>query len=182
VADFLSEEPLPVDAGDFRLIDRCVLDALQRLDDVQPYLRGAIAAMGFEQVGVEYERSARASGESKFSYRHLVGLSLDGILNHSTVPLRIATYTGFTISALTILGIVGYAIARAWLGQDWPAGFATTTALILLSLGVNALFLGVIGEYLGRIYKQVKRGPNTIVERAIDSAAGPALAADRPEL
>lgn len=167
LANVLSEDPLPLDAGDFRLVDRCVLDVLARLDDVQPYLRGTIASMGFEQVGVEYERAARERGESKFTFRQLLGFSLDGILNHSTVPLRAASYTGLTVCALTIVGTAGYLLARFAFGQDWPAGFATTTALILMGIGLNALFLGVIGEYLGRIYKQLKRGPNTIIEREI---------------
>lgn len=169
--DVLSEDPLPWDAGDFRLIDRKVLDVLSRLEDAQPYLRGTIAAMGFEQVGVPYERDARVHGESKFPLRQMIGLSVDGILNHSVVPLRIATFTGLAISALTFIGIVAYLVGRVVLGQDWPAGFATTTALILLGIGLNGLFLGVIGEYLGRIYKQVKRGPNTIIERSIDREA-----------
>jgi len=169
--DILSEDPLPWDAGDFRLIDRKVLDVLCKIEDAQPYLRGTIAAMGFDQIGVPYERDARAHGESKFPLRQMIGLSLDGILNHSVVPLRIATFTGLGISVVTFLGIVAYLVGRLAFGQQWPAGFATTTALILLAIGLNGLFLGVIGEYLGRIYKQVKRGPNTIIERSIDREA-----------
>lgn len=167
--DVLSEDPLPWDAGDFRLIDRKVLDVLCKLEDAQPYLRGTIAAMGFEQVGVPYERDARTHGESKFPLRQMIGLSVDGILNHSVVPLRMATFTGLAISLLTFFGIIAYLVGRVVFGQEWPAGFATTTALILLAIGLNGLFLGVIGEYLGRIYKQVKRGPNTIIERSIES-------------
>jgi dolichol-phosphate mannosyltransferase len=167
--DVLSEDPLPWDAGDFRLVDRKVLDVLSQLDDAQPYLRGTIAAMGFEQVGVPYERDARTYGESKFPLRQMIALSVDGILNHSVTPLRVATFTGLAISLLTFLGIVMYLVGRLFFGQDWPAGFATTTALILLAIGLNGLFLGVIGEYLGRIYKQVKRGPNTIIERSIEN-------------
>ena len=168
VANLLAEDPLPLDAGDFRLIDRVVLDVLCETNDAQPYLRGAIAAMGFEQIGVEYARDKREHGESKFSFGSLLALSLDGILNHSIVPLRIATYTGLIISGLTFLGAIVFGIGRYFLGQQWPAGFATTTILIMLSLSLNALFLGVIGEYLGRIYKQVKHGPNVVVERQID--------------
>lgn len=165
--DSLSEDDLPLDAGDFRLVDRRVLEELKSFDDYQPYLRGTVAALGFSQIGIPYNRAERARGTSKFSFGELVGLALDGILNHSVVPLRIATYTGLTVSVLTLLAIVGYSIARLWFGASWPPGFASIIVLILGSLGLNALFLGIIGEYLGRIYKQVKRRPLTIIEREI---------------
>lgn len=173
LAAALSEDPLQLDAGDFRLVDRAIIDVLASSQDAQPYLRGAIAAMGFEQVGVAYERAERTSGKSKFTLGGLLGLSLDGILNHSVVPLRVASYTGIAVAALMIIGSMGFLVGRLMFGQDWPAGFATTTLLILLSISLNALFLGIIGEYLGRVYKQVKRGPNAIVELAIDPVTHP---------
>ena len=166
--DSLSEDPLPLDAGDFRLVDRRVLNELLKFEDNQPYLRGTIAALGFEQIGIPYNRGERQHGESKFSFGQLIGLALDGILNHSVVPLRIATYLGLLISVATFLGTVGYALGRLVFGKDWPPGFASIIILILGSLSLNALFLGVIGEYLGRIYRQVKRRPLTIVERELN--------------
>jgi glycosyltransferase involved in cell wall biosynthesis len=169
--DSLSEDELPHDAGDFRLVDRCVLDELRNFEDYQPYLRGTIAALGFDQIGVPYDRAERQHGESKFSFRELMGLALDGILNHSVVPLRIATYLGLAISVSTLLAIFGYLIGRVLLGKNWPPGFASIVVLILGSLSLNALFLGIIGEYLGRIYRQVKRRPLTIVERELNGAA-----------
>ncbi len=168
VANVLAEDSLPLDAGDFRLIDRRVLEVLCATNDAQPYLRGAVAAMGFEQIGVPYQREKREHGRSKFSLGSMLALSLDGILNHSIIPLRLATFTGLTVSVLTLIGTVMFAVGRSVFGQQWPAGFATTTILITLSLSLNALFLGIIGEYLGRIYKQVKHGPNVIIEAAID--------------
>jgi dolichol-phosphate mannosyltransferase len=165
--DFLSEDRLPHDAGDFRLVDRRVLDELARMEDSRPYLRGAIATLGFNQVGIAYDRAERLHGSSKFSWGQLVSLALDGILNHSVVPLRVATYTGVGVAVLTTLGIGGYVAGRVLFRQDWPAGFATTTVLLLLGISLNALFLGIIGEYLGRIYVQVKRRPITVVERRI---------------
>jgi glycosyltransferase involved in cell wall biosynthesis len=165
--DSLSEDDLPHDAGDFRLVDRRVIDELALIDDSQPYLRGALATLGFNQIGVPYDRAERERGTSKFSLRDLTGLAVDGILNHSIVPLRVATYTGLTISFLTFLGLVFCASAKLFFGRSWPAGFATTTILILLSLTLNAIFFGIIGEYLGRIYKQVRRKPMTIIEREI---------------
>ena len=107
----------------------------------------------------------------------MAGLALDGILNHSVVPLRVATYLGLLISVVTFLGIVSYGIGRAVLGKDWPPGFATIVILILGSLSLNALFLGVIGEYLGRIYRQVKRRPLTIVERELNVPGAAAASA-----
>ena len=168
VIDRLSEDRIPVDAGDFRLISRRVIDILRSLDDAQPYLRGTIASLGFRQVGVEYQRAARQRGESKFPISKLVSLAVDGILNHSTVPLRISTYFGLAISVVTLLGLAGYLLAKLIFGSRWPAGFATLAALILVSISVNAMLLGIIGEYLGRMYTQVKKRPLTIIEDRID--------------
>jgi dolichol-phosphate mannosyltransferase len=165
--DALSDDHLPHDAGDFRLVSRQVVDLIREVDDYHPYLRGLIASFGFEQVGIPYDRSARASGESKFSFGQLTSLAVDGILQHSVIPLRIASITGLVLALIMVLVIVGYAIGRIFFGQEWPAGFATTTVLLLLGIVLNALFLGIIGEYLGRIYQQVKKRPITIIEREI---------------
>src|ERR1039457_765007 len=175
--DALSEDPLPHDAGDFRLVDRRILNELRAFEDYQPYLRGTIAAIGFQQIGLSYDRAERLTGESKFSFGELFGLALDGILNHSVVPLRIATLLGSVVSVTTLLGIVGYMIGRLFLGRNWPPGFATIIILILGSLSLNALFLGIIGEYLGRIYRQVKRRPLTIIERELNAPDGRAESA-----
>ena len=172
IANFLSEDPLPVDAGDFRLVDRKIVRTLKQLDDSQPYLRGAISAMGFRQKGIPYDRQSRVAGESKFSVGDLFGLALDGILNHSTVPLRVATFIGLGVSALTLGGVVVFVFGKFAYGTDWPAGFATLITVSLGGMALNALFLGIIGEYLGRIYKQVKRGPLTVIEASIDDNPG----------
>jgi polyisoprenyl-phosphate glycosyltransferase len=168
LADFLSDEKLPVDAGDFRLISRRIIDLLGSCEDAQPYLRGTIATFGFKQVGIEYERNARQRGESKFPLSKMIALAVDGILNHSTVPLRISTYFGITVSALTFLMMLGYMVAKLVMHLPWPAGFTTLAALILLSISINAMLLGIIGEYLGRMYRQMRKKPFTIIERAID--------------
>lgn len=168
VIDILSETPLPRDAGDFRLVDRRILDQLKSLKDAQPYLRGAIAGLGFRQTGIIYDRDSRNWGSSKFTLGKLTSLAIDGILNHSVVPLRVATVIGLFFSALSFFGVLAYIFAKFYLGQDWPAGFTTITILVLLTMGLNALFLGIIGEYVGRIYKQVKRGPNSIIEAELN--------------
>jgi dolichol-phosphate mannosyltransferase len=167
--DSLSEEKLPVDAGDFRLISRRVIDVLCEYRDSNPYLRGTIATLGFDQIGVPYVRQPRTLGESKFPFSKLLSLALDGILNHSTVPLRLATYFGLATSLLTILLMVSYAFVRVVLHAPWPAGFTTLAALILLSISINAMLLGIIGEYMGRMYRQVRQTPVSIIEAVIDN-------------
>jgi dolichol-phosphate mannosyltransferase len=166
--DLLSEDKLPVDAGDFRLISRRVIDLVCAYRDANPYLRGTIATLGFEQIGVPYARNARKFGESKFPFSKLLSLALDGILNHSTVPLRFATYFGLVTSVLTVILMLCYAFVRLILRAEWPAGFTTLAALILLSISINAMLLGIIGEYLGRMYRQVREAPVSIIESVVD--------------
>ena len=165
--NFVSADELPHDAGDFRLVDRKILEALREIDDFHPYLRGLIASFGFEQTGIEYERDERTSGMSKFGFWRLLGLATDGLLLHSVVPLRIATAVAFAFSLLMLIGIGIYTYGRLVLDQPWPTGFATLAILTMTGIILNALFLGVIGEYLGRIYQQVKRRPVTLVEAEI---------------
>ena len=165
VIAWLSNDNLPLDAGDFRLVDRCVLDLLHH------YLRGYIASLGYRQMGVAYYRAKRQHGETSFRLSTLVNLALDGIVSHSTLPLRLASIVGLLLSAFAMLAIAVYfALWLAYGDKSWPAGFATLAFLVLLSLAVNAIFLGIIGEYLARIYHQVKPQPLTIVERFVDCA------------
>lgn len=171
IIDWLSEDALPHDAGDFRLVDRCVLNELARIEDSQPYLRGTIAAMGFKQTGIPYDRSLRERGETKFPLRALITLAVDGILNHSIVPLRLATFTGLAVSVITFVGVVALTSGRLIFGAQWPRGFATLAVLQLMALSLNAMFLGVIGEYLGRVYQQVKRRPLTIIDQTWNAEA-----------
>lgn len=167
----LSEDDLPIDAGEFRLVDRVILDELRNVDDTSPYVRGLISSMGFSQIGVEYDRQARLAGESKFPLRALIGLAVDGVLNHSLIPLRIASLTSLIVAMITFVIIFVYLLGRLLFGQDWPAGFATTTVLLLMSIMLNAMFLGIIGEYLGRIYMQSKRRPVPIIEASLNGGA-----------
>lgn len=166
--DRLAEDQLPHHAGDFRLVSRRVVSALEETDDCQPYLRGMIAAIGFNQTGIPYDRAKRERGESKFSFAQLLSLALDGILYHSVVPLRVAILAALAMATITFIGIVIYFVGNLMYGQAWPAGFATTTILILFSITLNALFLGIIGEYLGRIYQQVKKRPASIIEKTLN--------------
>ena len=167
LVDFLSEDPIPQNAGDFRLISRRVIEELRLMEDNKPYLRGSIATLGFRQQGIDYDRRPRLVGKTKFSIYDTVMLALDGIINHSIVPLRVATYIGITVSFLTTLAIIGYLIAHFTVGFRAPAGFTTITVLILGSLSINALLLGILGEYLGRMYLQMKKKSLTIIEETM---------------
>lgn len=169
IIDMLSEDHLPHDAGDFRLLDRKVREELVKIEDFEPYLRGTIASMGFNQIGVQYDRAERVWGESKVPVREMIRIAVNGVLNHSLLPLRLAVYTGLFVSMITFLMLIGFLVGKLGFGQEWPPGFATTTILILLSITLNAFFLGIIGEYLGRIYRQGKRRPMIIIEEEINT-------------
>jgi dolichol-phosphate mannosyltransferase len=165
--DKLSPDELPRDAGDCRLIDRCVIAQLEKIRDTNIYVRGRIASMGYSHIGVPYDRDAREYGKSSFTFLSLIGVALDGITSHSVIPLRMATLLGFLLVLMAFAGIIFFAVARLAFGANWPVGFATLVVLLLFSTGLNGLFLGVIGEYLGRIYSQLKVDPEPLFETRI---------------
>ncbi|MDC0660391.1 glycosyltransferase family 2 protein [Leisingera sp. SS27] len=167
--DMISQDDLPRNAGEFRLSDRRILDELRRSNDRSPYVRGMISGMGFSQAGFEYDRAARTAGESKFPFRAMLSLAVDGLINHSLLPLRLASLISLTAGLLTFLLMIFYVIAKVVFGQDWPAGFATTTILLLLSITLNAMFLGIIGEYIGRIFLQSKDLQRPLIERELNA-------------
>ena len=166
--DALSEDPLPRDAGDFRLIDRQVIEVLRADGDVHLYIRGRIAAIGFTQTGIPYDRSARQAGETKFPFWSMVRLAVDGITSHSAKPLRLATYLGIGTMVASFLTGLGYLSARLVFGVDWPAGFATLVVMILFFSGLNSLLLGLLGEYVARIFEQLKQSPDTLIEASVN--------------
>ncbi|SDK91204.1 glycosyltransferase family 2 protein [Aliiruegeria lutimaris] len=166
--DKISNDDLPRNAGEFRLTDRRILDELRRTDDRSPYVRGLISGMGFNQVGFEYDRQARTAGTSKFPLRSMIALAVDGLINHSLVPLRLASLISLTVGLITFLLLIGYTVGKLVFGQDWPAGFATTTILLLLSMTLNAMFLGILGEYIGRIFLQSKDLHRPLVEAELN--------------
>lgn len=158
----LADFELPQQAGDFRLIDRLVADQLLKQTHLEPFLRGAIAKMGYREKGIKFERRTRKFGESKFNVRSVLKLGLTGVLSYSTFPLRIASYVGVLVIILALVGSIYYIWAK--LGQaDVPVGFTTTQVLILFGLGMNAFFLGVIGEYISRIFRVIMREPRFII-------------------
>ncbi|MBT2134034.1 glycosyltransferase family 2 protein [Croceibacterium sp. LX-88] len=167
---WISEDDLPVNAGEFRLVDRRILNELRKVEDTTPYLRGLISSMGFSQIGLEYDRADRIAGESKFPIKSMISLAIDGVLNHSLLPLRLASIAGIVIGMLSLVLTFVYIVGRLVLGQEWPAGFATTTILLLMSISINAIFMGIMGEYIGRLFLQAKNESQPIIETKINFA------------
>lgn len=161
----LSEVPVPKDAGDFRLIDRVVIDHLKTIEDQAPYVRGIIASLGYPQVGVRYERDVRKAGKSKFGLSKLIFLGVDGITSQSTKPLSYITLFGFAMCGLTVLVGLAYLALFLTNRSNLTPGFTTLVLMLLFSIGMNALMIGMVGEYVGRIFNNVRGHPFTIVER-----------------
>jgi len=169
VINSISEHNLPTDAGDFMLIDRMIINQLAGNIDQHPYLRGMIFSFGFKRTGIPYDRRARVRGQTKFPFRKMLALAMDGIISQSTIPLRIASYTGVIVAFLSVLLSGYYIISKMFFSINLPTGLTTTIALVLFSISLNALFLGIIGEYLIRIYSQVRNKPVTIIAREINN-------------
>lgn len=165
--DKLSEDLIPRDAGDFRLIDRVVLDALTRMKVPTPYLRGIIAGIGFDQIGVPYKRDPRTLGRSKFNLVQTTQLGLSAIFDHSFVPLRLATFVGAAALVISIISWLCLIIEKI-VQPDYPLGFATVYVLLMFGVGLHAFLLGIVGEYLLRIYLILRGEPVAIVEDTLN--------------
>ena len=163
----LSEVDLPHDAGDFRLIDRVVVDRLRETHDANPYLRGLISSFAYPQTGIVYDRAARTAGVSKFNFAKLLRLAVDGICSQSTKPLEIITFSGFLLSFIAVIAACAYAVWY-FTTDDARPGFTTLVLLTLLTAGINMAFLGVLGEYVGRIFRNTRTVPTAIVQRRIE--------------
>ena len=164
--NLLSQTERPVDVGDFRLLDREVVDVLCSLPERQRFMKGLFSWVGYEPVVVDYTRGKRTSGRTKFSWWRLWNLGLEGITSFSTAPLRVWTYIGLFISA-TAFTYGGYIVVRTLvLGIDVP-GYASLLTAILFLGGVQLVSLGVIGEYVGRIYMESKGRPIYVVRREL---------------
>lgn len=164
----ISQDNLIIDGGDFRLVDKHILDSLRQLHDATPYVRGLVSTFSRNQTGFSYQRQRREFGESKFPLLKLVGLAVDGIVSHSTAPLRLASMIGFLIVCLTLILASAYFVGRIFFQVDMPAGFATSVILELFSISINAIFLGIIGEYLSRIHQQLRQHPTTVIQKAFN--------------
>jgi len=158
----LSDTNIPSDAGDFRLVSRRVLDALRGLRERQRFMKGLFAWVGYPTVAVDYQRPPRIAGTSKWNYWRLWNFALEGITGFSTAPLRVATYIGLA-SAVLAFGYGGWIVFKTLAWGDRVAGWPTMMAVVLFLGGVQLMALGVIGEYLGRLYLESKQRPLYLV-------------------
>lgn len=155
----ISKIEIPLDAGDFCLLDKKIVDILAGMPEKDPFLRGLRSWVGYSQIGVEYDRKERHSGKSKYNFFRLLKLALDGILSFSNIPLRLAAFLGFVVSGISVVQIIVLFIKRL------PVPGTTAIAVIVLFLGgVQLISIGIIGEYLGRIYEESKNRPLFIIK------------------
>lgn len=155
---------IPLDTGDFRLMTRPVVEAVKRMPEHARFLRGMVSWVGFKQTGVLYERASRAHGETKYPYRKMIKFAWDAITSFSTLPLKVATWVGFGVALLSVAVMAWSVVARLLqlpgLLPDWTSQFV---AMLFLG-GVQLFFLGMIGEYVGRIFDEVKGRPLYVIK------------------
>jgi dolichol-phosphate mannosyltransferase len=157
---------IPVDTGDFRLLDRRAADALRALREQHRYVRGLAAWIGFRTTGVPFKRRSRHAGATRYPLSKMIRFAVDGITNFSYLPLQLATYAGFLIAGLSLVGVLITVALRLFLGHALT-GQATTLVSVLFLGGIQLIFLGIIGEYLGRIYDEVKGRPLYVVDQTL---------------
>ena len=177
VINWLSDVPIPENVGDFRLLSRRSVEALNQLPESNRFMKGLFAWIGFKQVTLEYDRHARAAGETKWPYFKLLNFAIEGITGFSVVPLRLASYVGF----LTAVGAFIYALVflvKTLMIGDSVRGFPTLIVTILLLGGLQLMAMGIIGEYLGRLFMESKRRPLYLLDEyqpaMLNAAAHPA--------
>lgn len=165
----VSDVNMPENAGDFILMDKIILNLIQNISDHNIYLRGTIFSLGFQKIGIPYVREKRIYGKTKFNFFKSLKLALDGIVSQSVFPLKVATVFGIIIAFVTMLLSFFYLFSKLFWDINLPDGFTTTIVLILFGISMNGLFLGIIGEYIARIYAQQKNIPITIIEDKINN-------------
>ncbi len=176
IFESFGETLLPPGAGDFRLLDRLALDALKQMPERARFTKGLYAWIGFKSVGVSFHVAERESGESKFSYRKLTRFAFDGLTSFSTLPLKVWTYLG-TLVSLFAIGMATLVLFQTLIyGSDVP-GYATIVISIMFFSGVQIISLGILGEYIGRIFAEVKRRPMYLIAEEFSSDAAAASGA-----
>lgn len=158
----MSDTPIPLDVGDFRLMDRRVAAALSAMPERHRFIRGMVSWIGFQQVGVPYRRDPRFAGESKYPLIKMLRFAFDGVSSFSIVPLRLASWLGFGSSLVALAGIA-YAIGVRIFTNEWVPGWAALFTAVLFVGGVQLICLGLVGEYVGRIYAESKGRPLFLV-------------------
>lgn len=171
VLNRLSDVPIPLDTGDFRLMSRPVVDTLNAMPERDRFVRGMVAWVGFRQTALPYKRAQRFAGVSKYPLRKMVRFATDGILSFSTRPLQMSITMGLVAAAVALLGIV-YALVARLFTDMWVEGWTALMIAVLFIGGVQLISIGILGEYVGRIYNEVKRRPLYVVSERIGGTAG----------
>lgn len=166
IIGMLSSTDIPKNSGDFRLMDRQAVEAIRHLPERTRFMKGLLSWVGFPTTQVYYDRPERAAGDSKFNFFSLWGLALDGVFSFSTMPLKIWTYIGAGISTLSLVYALYIILSTLIAGSDVP-GYASIMVAVLFMGGIQLLSLGIIGEYVGRIYRETKQRPLYIVEESL---------------
>ena len=161
----ITDVKIPLDTGDFRLMDRKVVDVLKQMRERHRFPRGMSAWVGFKQIGVEYKRAARLAGETKYPFRKMFRLALNAITSFSYFPLQVATFFGFASAGVAIIAIP-VVVALRLAGSHFFEGQTTTLISVLFLGGVQLISLGILGEYVGRLYDEAKGRPLYIVRQA----------------
>lgn len=159
----LSDTPIPLDTGDFRLINRAVVNTLRAMPEKDRFLRGMVSWVGFKQVKLEYQRAERFAGESKYPLRKMLRFAIDGILSFSTKPLQLSIGLGLLAASIALFGIL-YVLYLRLFTDIWVEGWTTLMIAVLFLGGVQLICVGILGEYIGRIYNEVKRRPLYVVQ------------------
>ena len=167
----LSDIDIPLDTGDFRLVDRAVVEAFRRMPERHRLIRGMSSWIGFSQVGFKYHRAKRFAGTTKYPVGKMMSLALDGIVSFSTLPLRLVTMVGFFAALIAFLGIV-YSLAVRLFTHTWVRGWAISFIGMLFMSGAQMLCIGVLGEYIGRIYTESKQRPLYLLREVLRAPIG----------
>ena len=154
--------------GDFSLVDKKIIDIIKTIDERDTYLRGFIYSLGFKSCGIEHTREKRFAGKTKFTFFKYISDSFKNITNHTIAPLRIATLFGLIVGIISIVGLGYYFFQKVVDPTGSPAGFTTQIFIMLIILALNSIFLGILGEYVGKIYNQLKKFDKTIIIKRIE--------------
>jgi len=163
----ISENDLPRNVGDFMLLDRVILDLLREVKNPKIYLRGLIFSFGYPRKGISYNREARKAGESKINLKQMTIIGADGIVSQSTAPLRISLFIGLIVIFTSVILFILYTVMK-FTNDDLQPGFTTLVILLLASISLNAIFLGILGEYISRIYEILLNKPMSLIEKSIN--------------
>lgn len=162
----LSDIPIPIDTGDFRLMSRRVVDTLRAMPERDRFVRGMVSWVGFRQTALPYRRAERFAGQTKYPLRKMLGFAADGLLSFSTKPLQLSIGLGLVSSAVAFAGIV-YALVVRLFTDRWVEGWAGLFIAVLFMGGIQLITVGILGEYVGRIYHEVKRRPLYVVGQSV---------------